>query len=118
MSAQPYAVCLADGCGVEFANREEASQHGSDTMTATSPEEQARGVMARGHGYRVVNPTDEEIARGRIHDEMETALEDFCSSVDRLVERGTVTPGHVKAALRGYADFQDAWDDWMQEADS
>lgn len=111
---QPYAVCST--CERTFADRDEVRAHMSASMEPTSPEEQARGVMARGHSVRVVNPTDEEREEQRVSfavsNIIERAVERAMVDLDNEVERGRLTIDQVKSELTWYSDFADAWDEW------
>lgn len=107
MSNQPYAICKAENCGLEFANKEAASAHSRATMAPTS----RVGLVASGHPYVVVNPTPEEVQERRVRSAIESALEDLYSEIDDQVRRGDFTEAEVTEQMRWF-DLGDGWDDY------
>lgn len=110
-----YAHCL--DCPTVFADRAAMREHMSATMTPTGEQ----GVVARGHGALVDNPTPEEQAESRarstVSRAIERAMDEAFEDLDGDIRRGYVTEAEVTAQLRFYSDFADAWDEWRAEAD-
>lgn len=115
MAGTHYAECT--NCDETFADREAARAHASATLAATG----VPGIAARGHAYRVVNPTPEEQAASRARYTVDRAIEDAQQSafedLDRAIRRGNVTEESITDALRWYSDFADAWDEWRKDGD-
>jgi len=115
---QPYGICTTDGCGVEFADREEMRAHQDATLAPTGEP----GVVARSHGARIVNPTPEEVAenaaRRAVGRAIEDAQEQAFADLDREISLGYATEEAVTKELRYYPDFSDGWDEYRAGADS
>lgn len=113
-TAQPYAICTTEGCGVELADQEAAEEHRTSTMAPTGE----AGVVARSHSTRVVNPTPEEAeeqaARRVVAWAIESAQERAFEDIDRDIRNGAATEEAVTKELRFYPDFADAWDEWRK----
>ena len=115
---QPYARCVEEGCGAEFADREAASKHLEETRRTVTNAEllAAGGVLALSHAYRVINPTPEERRRQHIDSEIDSLLEELYHELDQKVSRGDFTVEEVKERMR-YFDLDEGWDEYMAGGD-
>lgn len=112
MSAEvekPYARCLT--CDLVLPTPDEARQHSQDSMEPVTGE---GSVIARGHSYRIVNPTPEERAASQVRREVEDAVLRCMEDLDTMVYRGRLTVDQVREGLRDYPDFRDAWDEYVE----
>lgn len=105
-----YAKCTT--CGIDLATPADAEQHRHETFEAAR---NTPGAETRGHATRVVNPTPEEVAAGRVRQVVEDALHEAMGRLDDLVDSGIVTTAQVTEELRWFSDFSDEWDEWLQE---
>ena len=112
--SEVYAVC--SDCGVDLPTPQDAHEHSQATMTPTGA---TSGVTARGHGYRVINPTPEEKARRivdrEVGDAMEQARENAFEGLDREIRAGRITEGEVSEHIRYYDGFADEWAEWVAD---
>jgi hypothetical protein len=105
-----YAKCV--DCGVDLADRDALTAHGSETMAPTGEV----GVVARGHRIRIVNPTEAEQRESRLRMHIGDALDDLYEALYERVEREEFTAEEFSKAMWVF-DLRDGWDDYVSEAD-
>ncbi len=113
MSAGPdksYAIC--NTCDLDLPTPEVAQQHTRETMARVEGE---GSIIARSHGYTVMNPTPLERKARLVKEAIGYATDYFCEDMDNALARGELTAEEVTQALRGHPDFADAWQEWPEE---
>lgn len=115
--AQPYALCMEDGCGAEFVDREAMSAHLKETMQPTERSQVfSIGLVARGHRAQVVNLTPEERQAFRVRLAISTLVDELYDDLDRQVRFGDFTEEEVAEGLKWF-DLRDGWTDYIEEGD-
>jgi len=113
----PYARCLTDGCGFVADTKEEMAAHSTESMVSTGA---ASGVTARGHSYRVENPSRVDALRRavemEIEDVLESALTEFVDSVYGIHRRDGVPLAELTTAVKAASpssEWQEAWAEYI-----
>lgn len=111
---EPYARCQHDGCGFTADTKEQIAEHSRATMAPTGEP----GVIARGHSYRVENPSRaealEQAVQREADDAMESAATEFVDGVYRLHTREGVPLKELTEAVK-HTEFAQAWADYIAD---
>lgn len=102
---EPYGTCV--DCDAKFDTADDARIHMTETMLAAR--------SASSHTVRATNPPREQRIRAEVASRISSAIDDAFQDLERLVDRGDLTPDEVKTALRysGPSDLEDDWDEWL-----
>ncbi|MGV8913772.1 MAG: hypothetical protein ACOH14_14255 [Rhodoglobus sp.] len=115
----PYARCLTEGCGFVADTKEQMSTHSAESMTPTGA---ATGVTARGHSYRVENPSRADALRSEVmreaDDALDSALTKFVDSVFRLHRNDGVPLADLTEAVKSASPSHEwgaAWAEYIED---
>lgn len=102
-----YATCRE--CDFDAQTKESASEH----METTRKESPSR----RSHSMLITNPTRPERIRSAIDRLVNAALTKAYDDIDEMIRRGDLTTEEATQALGLYPDFQEGWENWLEESD-
>ena len=91
------------------------TQSGADAhMNHTFKEALAIGEK-KGHSVRILNPSRDRRISSEVSEIVSEAIQDAMSKIEDLVYRNHITEGEGTAAVSGYSDFADAWEEYCDE---
>lgn len=111
VDGEPYGACR--DCDGVFSTKEKAHKHMSETHELAR-----RDGGNHGHSVSIRNPERPERIERAIGGIVSDVMDDFCNQVDDLINDEHITEEEATKAMRFYADFQEAWENWPAESRS
>lgn len=104
--SKAYGRCKT--CGIELDTQDDSRSHMDDTMRASG---------GKSHTVWIANPDRATRIKWGTSLIVESAIDRAIEELDGLVQRGQITTGEVEEALSLYPNFEDAWQDYIDEED-
>jgi hypothetical protein len=103
----PYGRCRV--CDLELLTQQDAKEHMSSTM------EQSPDKV--GHRISITNPSRQERIRSAMASIVDRRTTDACEDLDDMIDKGQITAKEATKGLALWPDFQEAWENWMEDGD-
>lgn len=103
----PYARCR--DCDTTLKTKSDCNDH----LTSTSDDNPDR----RSHRVSILNPTRTERIRARMSTIVDDAMTAAFEKIDSLVRDDSLTTEEARAALGFWPDFQEGYENWVEDSD-